>query len=199
MTRRVQGHDTGAAGTPASTAGTPSPRPITETLAGAAGGVGGLVVLEAPGPGALRAAAEQAREQGLHVLVAEAGGDAAPETPFGVARDLFAPALAELDEAEREAVLVGAPRLAEPLLRPGTGRPDPPPGGEMATVHGFYWLAANLADRRPLAVLVEAAHRADEPSLRVCRYLAQRIEELPVALLLGAEPGWSLGSAALSA
>ena len=202
MGRRVQGHDTGAAAAPASRPEqAPPPRPITQAIAGAAGGAGTLVVLEsAAGSDLLGDVAGDARAHGLDVLHARPRGSGSCE-PFTVARDLFAPAVAALDADDREAVLGGAPRLAEPLLRTGgsTAPAADDVAGEVATIHGFYWLAANLADRQPLAVLVEDAHRADRQSLRLCAYLAQRIEELPVALLLSAAPGWSIGSAALSA
>ena len=200
MGRRVQGHDTGAAASPASGPQQAPPRPITEAIAGAADGAGTLVVVETTAPGdLLEHVTGDARTHGLDVLHARPHGDGSCP-PFSVARDLFAPAIASLDADDREAVLVGAPRLAEPLLRTGDpARAADPPGGEMATIHGFYWLAANLADRRPLAMVVEDADRADQQSLRLCHYLARRIDELPVALLLSAAPGWSIGSAALSA
>jgi len=163
-------------------------RTVHEAVSGAASGAGSLLLVERSRPGVLDRAARDAAGQDADVLRARARGGDGACAPFDVARELFGPAVAALGPGEREAILVGAPRLAEPLLTPG-GDPQPPPGGEVATIHGFYWLAANLADRRPLVLLVEDAHRADLPSLRLCLYLAQRIEELPVVLVLETAPG----------
>ena len=58
-----------------------------------------------------------------------------------------------------------------------------------AVLHGLYWLAANLADRRPLLIAVDDAHWADEPSLRWLAYLAPRLEGLAVVLLVALRPG----------
>jgi hypothetical protein len=53
----------------------------------------------------------------------------------------------------------------------------------------LYWLVANLAARRPLLIAVDDAHWADPPSLRWLAYLAARIDDLPVALLLAVRDG----------
>ena len=47
-----------------------------------------------------------------------------------------------------------------------------------ATLHGLFWLAANLAARRPLVVAVDDAHWADPPSLRWLTHLARRLDGL---------------------
>ena len=46
----------------------------------------------------------------------------------------------------------------------------------------------NLADEAPLLVLVDDCQWADADSLRFLSYLAQRIEGLPVAMLLAGRP-----------
>ena len=98
--------------------------------------------------------------------------------------DLLGPAVARLAADERPALFAGAASLAEPLFAAGDATPAGASAGTFAIVHGLYWLTARLADRTPLALLVEDARRADEPSLRLCAYLAQRIDELPVAVVL---------------
>ena len=55
-------------------------------------------------------------------------------------------------------------------------------------MHGLYWLCANLAAERPLAVVVDDAHWADGASLRFLAFLLPRLEELAAAVLLGARP-----------
>ena len=58
-----------------------------------------------------------------------------------------------------------------------------------AVLHGLYWLCANLADRAPLLLAVDDVHWSDPPSLELVSYLARRVGELPVALLVASRPG----------
>ena len=69
-------------------------------------------------------------------------------------------------------------------------REDPAPdaGDAFVVLHGLYWLTANVAARHPVALIVDDAHWADVASLRFLAFLAPRIEELPVALILAARP-----------
>ena len=65
----------------------------------------------------------------------------------------------------------------------------------------------NIADRAPVLVLVDDCQWADRESLRFLAYLAQRIEGLPVAMLLTGRPpdarvgrgGVAVGAAGLAA
>ncbi len=81
------------------------------------------------------------------------------------------------------------PLLGLPVGADGTGQAEDP---SFAAMHGLYWFLANLAERAPLALLVDDAHWADPDSLRFLAYLASRIDGLPI-LLAGtvrtAEPG----------
>ncbi len=52
--------------------------------------------------------------------------------------------------------------------------------GSFATVHGLYWLAANVAFQRPTLLAIDDLHWADIPSLRWLLYLTRRLEGLPV-------------------
>ena len=74
-----------------------------------------------------------------------------------------------------------------PLLWESPARPAV--DTSFAVLHGLYWLAVNLADRRPLLIAVDDAHWADEPSLRWLAYLAPRLEGLALALLVALRPG----------
>ena len=141
--------------------------------------LGEVVVVEGAGAStALVEAAGRAADAGLEVLSARAV-ERKRSVAFGVAQQLLGPALARLDPRERAEVLSGAARLAAPVLE---GAPSS--GGQLSVIHGLYWLVSNLADRAPLALLVEDAQWADEPSLRLFEYLAQRIDEMPVALVV---------------
>ena len=158
---------------------------LAALAAGTDAGVGSLVVVEGPGgigkSVLLDEAVAAAEEEGLWVLRARAL-ELESSFAFGIALQLFEPALAALDPEEREQLLGGSAGLAAPLLAPGTA-PLPSQPHDFSVIHGVYWLAANLAERRPLALLVDDAHWADEPSLRLCSYLAQRVDELPIALV----------------
>ena len=60
------------------------------------------------------------------------------------------------------AELLGLDPQAAHAPRPDAGSPYP-------LLHGLHWLAANLAERTPLALVVDDAHWADELSLRLRR------------------------------
>ena len=68
---------------------------------------------------------------------------------------------------------------------------EPSPAGAepgFEALHGLYWLVVNLADTAPVLMLVDDCHWADPESLRFLHYLAQRLEGLPVAMLLAGRP-----------
>ena len=88
-------------------------------------------------------------------------------------------------DVDRERLLQGAAKLAEPVL---LGAPEGVDAAPLGLLHGVHWLVANLADETPLAVVVDDAHWADEPSLRFLAYLGRRVESLRIALLVGARP-----------
>ena len=58
-----------------------------------------------------------------------------------------------------------------------------------AILHALYWLVVRLAEREPLLLVVDDAHWADEPSLRFLVYLAGRLSDQPIAVLVGARAG----------
>ena len=159
-------------------------------------GAGRFVLLEGGAgigkTGLLTAAREWGREAGMDVLHAR-GGELEREFSYGIVRQLFEPALAGARGRSRAEILSGAAALAAPLFG-GDYLAD---GGStaaesgFATVHGLFWLTANLAGRRPLMLAVDDLHWADKPSLRWLSYLIRRLEGLPllvVACLRPAEP-----------
>lgn len=161
---------------------------LAALLNSATSGSGRVVLLEGPaGIGKsdlLRAAQRQASDAGLGVLAAR-GGELEREVPFGVALELFAGMLQSLGSSAREGLFHGAAELAAPLFSPATSAGSPPRDSEFPVVHGLYWLLSNRAERSPLLVVVDDAHWADQPSLHFLLYLAQRIDGLPVGLVVG--------------
>jgi hypothetical protein len=51
-------------------------------------------------------------------------------------------------------------------------------------LHSLYWLVVNLADHTPALVLVDDCQWVDRDSLRFLAYLAQRVEDPPIAMVL---------------
>jgi DNA-binding NarL/FixJ family response regulator len=164
---------------------------LDAAIAAAGCSVGSLVVVEAPaGLGKtrlLQSARERARAAGMRVLAARAT-ELERDFPFALVRQLFEPALAPLDASTRESLLEGAAGAARGAL--GIARDEPPTepagggGDTFAVLHGLYWLAAGLAEQRPLLLAVDDAHWADAASLDALGFLVPRLEELPLLLVL---------------
>jgi DNA-binding CsgD family transcriptional regulator len=164
---------------------------IAAPLRSALGGSGGFVAIEgAPGIGKtslLEETAELAEADGMAVLRAR-GGVMESDFALGVVVQLLAPAVEELTGGERDRLFAGAAGLARPLFEEG---PDRAAAEDrlFARLHGLHWLCARLADERPLALLVDDAHWADEQSLRFLVYLEARIEEIPACVVLTLRTG----------
>jgi DNA-binding CsgD family transcriptional regulator/transposase-like protein len=168
---------------------------IAEFLKSAQKGRGGELVVEGPaGIGKtvlLAAGRDVAVAEGFRVLRAR-GAELEREFAFGLVYQLFEPVIAAASEEERRLWLDGPPGVAARLLGlPGPGgdltsavAPDP----SFAVLHGLYWLCANLAADGPLALVIDDAHWADGSSLRFLAFLLPRLEELRIAVLLGARP-----------
>ena len=146
----------------------------------AADGAGGIVILEGPaGIGKTRlmaAALDRGEDWGLRVLRARAG-EFERAFPHAVVRQLFEAAVAENDGV----ALAGAAALAGPVFDPGRG-----PAGVDASygvLHGLFWLASNLAERRPLMLAVDDVQWCDAASLQFLTYLGRRVEGLRVLVV----------------
>lgn len=136
-------------------------------------------------------------EQKMQVVGAQ-GTELEHDFPFGVATQLFEPRWIAADADERARLAEGAASRAADLLT-GAGLDHGPssPGDQgYSVIHGLFWLSCNLAlpaaDRPgggPLLMLVDDAHYADGPSLRFLAYLARRISELPIGLVIAVRSG----------
>ena len=96
--------------------------------------------------------------------------------PFGVLR-----ALLEAPTRAHPRVACGAATAAGELLLDGVSGH----GDVLTMAHSVLWLCSGLAAQRPLALVVDDAQWADAASLDVLAYLARRIEDLPLLLLVG--------------
>ena len=140
---------------------------------------GRLLVIEGP-PGIgktllLAQAKTLAQEAGLQVLTAR-GSDLERSFSYGVARQLFEPLLASLGTEERAELMAGAAALAEPLFDPAQVAAESVADSSLASLHGLYWLTANLAARTPVLLTLDDLHWCDLPSLRFLAYLLPRLE-----------------------
>ena len=165
---------------------------IEDAFKAATGGAGSLIVVEGhAGVGKTRLLDEartRANALGLSVLSAR-GAETEQDFSFGVVLQLLQRRVMSANAAERSEVFSGAAAVARPLLDGSklgiSGRPEAAP----ALSHGLYWVISNLADREPLALVVDDAHWADTSSLRFLASLANRLEGLPVAVLLARRLG----------
>ena len=162
-------------------------------VAAAAGGAGRLVAIEGrAGIGKTRLVAEArtaATQNGLTVLTAR-GGELEHDFAYGIVRQLFEPLLAAATPQEREELLEGPAAQAARLFEVGELIRDAEDetGVSFAMLHGLYWLAANLALRRPTLLAVDDLHWADVPSLRWLSHLQRRLDDLPLLVLVATRP-----------
>jgi len=173
---------------------------LEQRLRDARGGAGSVVFVDAPaGNGKSRLltiAGDLARETGMQVLGAQ-GTELERDFPFGVAIQLFEPRFVSADGSDQEHLLEGPARWAGELLTGSSPAPGRFPGDRgYAVIHGLFWIARNMAnpssagaDQQPLVMLVDDAHWADPPSLRFLAYLAERLAELPIVLVVAARYG----------
>jgi DNA-binding CsgD family transcriptional regulator len=148
----------------------------------------------------LEHAAGEALRSGFRVVRAR-GGELERDVPYGIATELFSGLVRQSEASER--LFAGPASLTAGLFGgralPGLGRTADPP----ALLHGLFWLVLNVVEDEPLVLLVDDAQWADEPSMRLLLHIAQRIDELPVIVLVAmravANAGWTPPAAALRA
>jgi DNA-binding CsgD family transcriptional regulator len=154
-------------------------------------GTGRLLLLEAPaglGKSALldRCAAG-ALEEGVRVLRAR-GHQLERTYGWGVARALFEGAVIS-GGRETGGLLDGPVAPARRVLLEGSGDTAPASvDAAFGILHALYWLVVRLAERRPLLLIVDDAHWADPPSLRLLIHLLTRISDVPAGVLVAARP-----------
>jgi len=154
-------------------------------------GEGGVVVLEGPAgigkTALLRELERHAAERGAEVLHARAT-QLDHGFSFGIARQLLERRVREAAPAERKMLLAGAAQDALPALGISTEDPGAKDDAGLRSLHGLYWLVANLAGRKPLVLCIDDAHWADRSSLRWLLYSAPRLARLPLGAVLTTRP-----------
>jgi DNA-binding CsgD family transcriptional regulator len=147
---------------------------------------GGVVVLEAAAglgkTALLQHATRLATAAGCLVRRA-APGPLERHFPFGAVRALLEAPLRDASEDGRTRIMAGPAATAGALLLGGTA----PDGlGTTMVAHSLLWLCAAIADERPLALVIDDAQWCDRSSLEVLAYLARRIDDLPLLIVIGA-------------
>ena len=153
----------------------------------ARGGEGTLILVEgSAGAGKTelsheaRLAAERARLTPLEGK----GSELEQPFAFGVVRQLLEPAVLL---RKQDGLFTGAAAHAARLFEVDERSSIDGDAGFEA-LHSLYWLVVNLVDEAPLLLSVDDCQWADRESLRFFSYLAQRIEDLPIALVLAGRP-----------
>jgi DNA-binding CsgD family transcriptional regulator len=120
-----------------------------------------------------------ARARGFTILKGR-GKEREREVPLLVVEDLFRSHMQALRSSERRALLRGSAALAAPLFEETSSTQQ-----ETSSVfEGLFWLTSNLAEGGPVAVLIDDGRWVDASSVRFIAYLAARIEDLPVVVVL---------------
>jgi len=153
---------------------------------------GRLLAIEGP-PGIgktslLLEAKAKGQATAMEVLAAR-GSELERAFSYGLVRQLFEPFLARASPDERAEALAGAAALATPLFDPAQLVSQPAADSSLATLHGLYWLAANVAASRPMLLAIDDLHWCDLPSLRWLAYLLPRMEGLGVSIVVSLRSG----------
>jgi DNA-binding CsgD family transcriptional regulator len=180
---------------------------LARCLSDARDGAGRALLVEAPAGGGksrlLAHAEAMADGCDMHALRAN-GSELERDFPFGVAIQLFEPVWRTADDGERHVLTQGHAQLASRLLDGTLPQPAPASDLRYPLIHGLFWFATNLAGTpsgpgdRPLAIIVDDIQSADRASLTFLAYLAARLADLPIALIMAVRTGES-DTAALAA
>ncbi len=165
---------------------------IEELLTAVKAGRGAVAMVEGPagiGKTALLEAAGSRATESRFLILRATGGRLEQDFPFGVVRQLFALVVGggRVGEVLEDAasLAAGPLGLVDGSVAPAVGWGDP----ASAAMHGLYWLTVNLAERAPLLLVLDDAQWADAMSLRFALYLARRVPELSVLVLVAARRG----------
>jgi DNA-binding CsgD family transcriptional regulator len=162
---------------------------LTDALTTLEDRAGGVVTIKAPaGLGKttlLERSVAGATAAGYRVRRA-APGPQERHFAYGVMRALLEAPVHDADEAERSRLLDGVAGQAGDLLLSGT---LPGSGATASMAHSMLWLCAALTDGgAPMMLVVDDGHWADRPSLEVISYLARRVSDVPLLILLAFRP-----------
>ncbi|MEU1116652.1 MULTISPECIES: AAA family ATPase [unclassified Streptomyces] len=123
------------------------------------------------------------------------GGETVTSVPFNVVRQLLQPALVHLTPDDAREYFGDCYDIAGPALgiaEPGGRQPDP-----QGVCDGLVEAVSRLARLHwPLVLLIDDAHWADQETLHWLATFAQRLDELPVLVVIARRPGEAAGESA---
>ncbi|TDB82682.1 LuxR C-terminal-related transcriptional regulator [Micromonospora sp. KC721] len=150
---------------------------------------GRIMVVEGPaGIGKTRLLADvNDRLRQLEHRTALAGGRPLEnDFAYGVVRRLFEPMFASDPVLPaRDALFTGAAAKAASVFSARAAGPV----GDLAVLHGLYWLVVGVCAEAPLAIIIDDVQHADQPTLRLLAYLRPRLDGLPLTLILALTSG----------
>jgi DNA-binding CsgD family transcriptional regulator len=134
-------------------------------------------------------AGHRAQELGFEVLIARGGG-LERTIGWGAARQLFERVIASAPPAKRRSLLGGSAALARPVLGLGESpAAEPISLRDFHFEHGLYWLVCNLAERAPLALVVDDVQWCDDSTIEWLLYLLRRVGGLRLLIVLARRTG----------
>ncbi|MFE3269064.1 ATP-binding protein [Streptomyces sp. NPDC059215] len=169
-----------------------------EALRADASSAGSLLVFGGEagiGKTALLAEARRVAEARGCTVWSARGGETVTSVPFNVIRQLLQPAIVSLMPEEAREYLGDWYDIAGPALgiaEPGDRQADP-----QGVCDGLVAAVRRLAKREwPLVLMVDDAHWADQETLRWLAAFAERLDDLPVLVVVARRPGEVTGERA---
>jgi DNA-binding CsgD family transcriptional regulator len=165
---------------------------IEDTLDAALAGNGqALLIVGHPGMGKTRlyeAALDEGRGRGMRVLRA-AGAELEQNLAFGLAAQIARASVTGLAEEQRDALVRGAPPLAQALLGGGLPAADAETRQDLAVAHALFTLLAESLEMESGLLAIDDVHWSDPASVESLLYLLQRLDELSLSMILTSRPG----------
>lgn len=166
---------------------------ISEAIECATRSDGRMLLIEGPFGSGKSRLLEEARHMGaerdMAVLQARCG-QLETSYDFGVVMTLLEERISRAAPEEQQRLLRGRAQLAAPLLLPPSGASQPPGApDEFSLLHGLYWCIVNLSEPSGCLLVVDDVHWADCLSLQFLSYLAQRLADLPVTMVVAMRTG----------
>jgi DNA-binding CsgD family transcriptional regulator len=160
-------------------------RSLSLAAASIRAGTGRTVAIEGPagaGKTSLLQEAERLLGPAPALVLRARGAEVEQEFAFGAVRQLFGPLLGDprTAPAPEEDVRQLFDRFDRVAAREGSS--------QFGLLNALYWWTVRLTDQRPLVLLVDDAQWIDAPSLRFLGFLARRLEQVPVAVVVAARP-----------
>lgn len=166
-------------------------RTLAQALDRAADGRGCAVVVEGPAGIGKTSLLEHTRDLGKRSgfgRLCGIGDVAERALPWGVVRQLVERSPSRHAGPLSEAIMAGPADRALCALDEASRSDSHDEAAFAQTLHALWWVAVDLSSTRPLLISVDDAQWADVASHRFLVYLARRISDLPVALVVGTRP-----------